>query len=234
MTPADGRLLDRGEGGDRSTIFPALRRQHTVTLVPSSSLRIDQRGARVDASQNLCNAACAPASHLAPAAVSFMRVTRQRRLPHNLASMTNRSHLQATHDDLRASRSSWRGLLFALSALAFLQTPWRSNFRIRTHPICELRAPLELWLAGASNLQHLLSYGLLALLAAPAFRRRPLLTAASFVLALSAVVELEQALFSVGHCRLRDMLPNLLAVGLATAVSGGIRHLRRNIARHPS
>jgi len=30
--------------------------------------------------------------------------------------------------------------------------------------------------------------------------------------ALSAAVELQQAIFTVGHCRLRDLLPNLLAV----------------------
>lgn len=118
-------------------------------------------------------------------------------------------------------------LVLAMSALVLFETPSRSHFTLRAHTVCELAAPVGLWVVGVANPQHLLSYGIFAVLAAFAFRRRPLRSAALLVLAFSAVVELEQAIFTVGHCRLRDMLPNVLAAGLATGVTAGLRHLRR-------
>jgi hypothetical protein len=109
--------------------------------------------------------------------------------------------------------------LLTLSSLALLETPLRSSFTVRARAVCEYRASWAVWASGAANLQHLLSYGILTILAAFTFRQRPLRSAAMFVLGLSAAVELQQAIFTVGHCRLRDMLPNLLAVALATCAS---------------
>jgi hypothetical protein len=124
-------------------------------------------------------------------------------------------------------------LLLALCTLALFATPWRSRFSVRADAVCELRAPLALWASGAANLQHLLTYGILAILAAFVFRRQPLLTAVILVLGVSAVVELQQAIFTAGHCRLRDMLPNLLAVGLGTGVWASMRRWHRTASREP-
>jgi hypothetical protein len=114
-------------------------------------------------------------------------------------------------------------LFVGFGALALAATPWRSGFSLRANAVCELRAPLALWVEGVANAQHLLAYGLLVLLGAAALRR-PLL-ACLLVFALSAMVELEQSVFAVGHCRLRDMLPNLLALGLAGCVMRAFRWL---------
>jgi hypothetical protein len=111
--------------------------------------------------------------------------------------------------------ASW--VFCVLTALTLLATPLRSSFHLRSGFVCEADAPLERWVAGALNWAHLISYGVLMLAGNVAFREHRVAKAGALVFALSAVVELEQAVFTVGHCRVRDLLPNLFAVALVGA-----------------
>ena len=123
-----------------------------------------------------------------------------------------------------------RALLLGLTVLAVLATPWGSHFTFRSRFVCEFEAPVELWLLTAANPKHVISYGLLGMLGSLVFRFRPSATSAIFVVVLSALVELQQAWFADGHCRLRDMLPNVLAVLPAVAVAWWLRRSRRSSA----
>jgi hypothetical protein len=116
---------------------------------------------------------------------------------------------------LRQQLARWAFL--ALIALTLLATPLRSSLHVRAAFVCELGAPMERWLAGVLNWGHFISYSVLVVVGNLAFRGRPLARVGAFVFALSAAVELEQAVFTVGHCRIRDLLPNLLAIVLAGA-----------------
>jgi hypothetical protein len=121
-----------------------------------------------------------------------------------------------------------RWVFLVLVTLTLLATPLRSSFRWRATFYCEGGAPIERWLAGLLNLAHFTAYGVLMLVGAFVFHERPLAKAGALVLALSAVVELEQAVFTVGHCRVRDLLPNLMAISLVGVGYWAIKHVTRS------
>jgi hypothetical protein len=102
----------------------------------------------------------------------------------------------------------------SLIALTLSVTPLRSSFHVRAGVLCEVGAPIQRWLAGILNWGHLVAYGILMVVGSLAFGTRRLGRAGTIVLAVSVAVELEEAVFTVGHCRARDLLPNLLAVSL--------------------
>jgi hypothetical protein len=114
--------------------------------------------------------------------------------------------------------------------LAVLYTPFDSNFRMADKP-CELWTSTEMVQRSVLNARHLVSYGILFLLGALSFRRHSLLKSASLVLVLSAGVELEQSYFVSGHCRARDLLPNLIGVAVAAFIYLGVAAIWRVWAR---
>jgi len=105
-----------------------------------------------------------------------------------------------------------------LATVALSYTPLRSAGRLRGTAVCELSAPLSVWCMGIYNVRHIISYSLLCLAATTCFSKHTLLKAVLLTLAISVVVEMEQAFLNDGHCRVRDMLPNLFAVSLAALV----------------
>jgi hypothetical protein len=107
-----------------------------------------------------------------------------------------------------------RWALVSLSALTLAVTPLRSRFQVRGGFSCEVAAPFERWVAGVLNWGHLVAYGTLLGVGSLAFGTRRLVPIGAFVLAVSVAVELEEAVFTVGHCRVRDLLPNVLAVAV--------------------
>jgi hypothetical protein len=119
-------------------------------------------------------------------------------------------------------------VFLVLLTLTLFATPLRSNFRWRAAFFCEVGAPIERWLVGALNLAHFIAYGVLMLVGAFVFHERPLAKAGALVFALSAVVELEQAVFTVGHCRVRDLLPNLMAISLVIVGCWAITRVTRS------
>lgn len=108
--------------------------------------------------------------------------------------------------------------LFCLAAIfALMVTPYLARFELRSLT-CETRVPEGVWLATLGNFRHLFSYSLLLVFARIAFPEWPLTLLVILVLLVSVGVEVEQSIFDHGHCRLRDMLPNLIAVSIGLAV----------------
>jgi VanZ family protein len=93
---------------------------------------------------------------------------------------------------------------------------------------------LDTLLPSLLNVRHLLAFSVLAALASLSFQRRSALTAWLIVLALSASAsfELEQLFFASGHCRIRDLLPNIMAATLGICIAHGIRVVRQRRAQH--
>lgn len=107
----------------------------------------------------------------------------------------------------------------AVAAFVVLYTPIDAGFVVR-EPFCDFGSSPD-WTGTILNLKHLVFYGLLALLAFLALKGQPIWVPAVIVLAITGFAELEQSVFTSGHCRLRDMVPNILALflgGLAAHV----------------
>jgi hypothetical protein len=111
-------------------------------------------------------------------------------------------------------------LLVALvlaSLAALLATPLASGWSLRAF-LCDLGGSPD-WLATIVNLRHLVSFGILAALAFVVLRGRPVWMPVLLLIAITAAVELEEAIFASGHCRLRNMVPDLIAIGLGWLVA---------------
>src|SRR4051794_30175678 len=106
-------------------------------------------------------------------------------------------------------------LLAALTTAALLATPIAAGFALRPFA-CDL-GPSPDWLATILNVKHLVSFGILSCLAFIVFRGQPLWVPLLFAVAVTGLVEIEQGLFLSGHCRARDMIPDLIAIGLGWA-----------------
>ncbi len=102
--------------------------------------------------------------------------------------------------------------LVTLTVLALVYEPVRSGFTFSDQQ-CDLTANSGNVQSAFFNLRHIISYGLLCLVAAAAFRQYRLLTVAAGVFLFSVFLEIEQSFFSTGHCRLRDLIPNLVGIG---------------------
>jgi VanZ family protein len=128
-------------------------------------------------------------------------------------------------------RALWLRVAFVMSAgLALAVTPFESKFE-RANKTCELRPQLDMLLPSLLNPRHILAFSVLAALASVSLERRPGLTAWLLVLVLSASIEIEQLYFVSGHCRVRDLLPNIVAATLGISVARGIRVLRQRHAQ---
>lgn len=113
-----------------------------------------------------------------------------------------------------------------LAGLSLAVTPFESKFR-RADKTCEVSPQLDMLLPSLLNLRHILAFSVLAALASLSFRRRPALTAWLLIVVLSASIEIEQLYFTNGHCRVRDLLPNVVAATLGVGIAHGIRVVRR-------
>ena len=104
-------------------------------------------------------------------------------------------------------------IAFAVCTLVALgYTPAQSGAVLRNTAACELSAPLELWWLGLNNPRHIVSYSILCVIAATSASTHRLSKAVVSTLVISVLVELEQACLLAGHCRVRDLLPNAVAV----------------------
>ena len=102
-----------------------------------------------------------------------------------------------------------------LVAAALAYEPIRSGFTF-ANQTCDLTANRALIWSAVFNLRHIISYGILFLACAATFRENRIAKAALATFAFSAFIEFEQSFFATGHCRARDLIPNLLGIGLAT------------------
>ena len=117
-------------------------------------------------------------------------------------------------------------MLAGLAAL--LATPVASGWSLRAFA-CDFGGSPD-WLATIVNLRHLVSFGILATLAFLVLQGRPAWMPVVLLIAITAAVEIEEAVFASGHCRLRDMLPDLIAIGLGWLVAWALlRTFRRPV-----
>ena len=121
--------------------------------------------------------------------------------------------------------------LFALLSLAALSfTPISAEFAIRPAFACEIGASSQLWIDSILNVRHLVSFTVLTVVAVWAFGTRNAWLAVGVVLLLTGLVEVEQMIFADGHCRLRNMLPNVIAIGIGVTLALLVARLVRQRA----
>ncbi|WP_114953109.1 hypothetical protein [Sphingosinicella terrae] len=120
-------------------------------------------------------------------------------------------------------------LLVVVTAAALLAPPVATGWQLEPFS-CDLGGSPD-WAATILNRRHLISYGILAALAFRVFRNQSIWTPIIFMVAVTGAVEVEQAIFGSGHCRLRDMVPNLAAITIGWLAALLIARLRRNSDR---
>lgn len=123
------------------------------------------------------------------------------------------------------SRSVLRATFILLSLAVMAATPIAAGFSMRDFT-CDL-GPSPDWAATILNFRHVVSYGILAAIAFLAFADRPVWVPIVVTLMVTAGAELTEAVFASGHCRLRDMIPNVLAVGAGWLLARGIRRVQQ-------
>jgi glycopeptide antibiotics resistance protein len=115
-------------------------------------------------------------------------------------------------------------ILFGLLSLAaLLAAPVAAGGSLRPFA-CDLGSSPD-WLATIVNIRHLVSFGVLATLGFLALRGQPLWLPIAVLVGVTGGVEVTQAIFDSGHCRLRDLIPNLIAIGIGWAVAQVVRRL---------
>ena len=118
--------------------------------------------------------------------------------------------------------ASLRSIFVVLSVAAIAYTPVASEF-VTASKGCEVIPPAGVIVRTLANYKHIISFCILFILASQCFRHGAIWKSAVVVLLLSAVVEAEQAFFLEGHCRVRDLLPNLIAVGFGALIVSSVR-----------
>ena len=115
------------------------------------------------------------------------------------------------------SPGALRGALALVAVAALAITPIQAGFTMRAFT-CDVGLDAAGWIEGIANPRHLIAYAVIAALAVWTLRGRPLWQPVGLAILISLGVELEQAIFMDGHCRLRDMVPNFVAVVMGAAV----------------
>lgn len=120
-------------------------------------------------------------------------------------------------------------VLCAVAALA--ATPIGAGFVLRPFA-CDI-GPSPDWIETVFNLRHLVSFGILSALGFLVFRQSPVWLTIVLLVALTAAVEIEEAIFVSGHCRLRDLIPDVLAICIGWAISIAIARWRAGRSTGP-
>jgi hypothetical protein len=115
-------------------------------------------------------------------------------------------------------------VLLALATIAALAaTPIGAGFAFKIFA-CDF-GPSPDWVATIVNVRHLVSFGVLAALAFLAFRKLPIWVPIGFMIVVTGAVEIEEALFASGHCRIRDMIPDAIAIGIGWVLASVVVRL---------
>lgn len=127
------------------------------------------------------------------------------------------------------SPGALRGTLALVAVAALAITPLQAGLATQSFT-CDLGLNAVDWIEGIANPRHLIAYAIIAALAVLALPGLPLWQRVGIALLISFGVELEQAVFADGHCRLRDMVPNFIAV-IMGGVAGILIHVWANRRR---
>src|SRR5438309_1983620 len=114
-----------------------------------------------------------------------------------------------------------RWAYFTFVALGILFFPARVGFHFHPQPCeCALSVPLALF--SLTNYGHLVRFTIFFLMTIAQMRgvrlRTQLLVATGAVMAMGIYVELAEGFTGEGHCRLRDLVPDLAGAVIGTAL----------------
>ena len=127
---------------------------------------------------------------------------------------------------LKTQLKKWLPLI-VLTFLAMVFEPIRSGFQLESQA-CEWKTELATLKLALLNFRHVISFGILTLVAAATFKQNQTITVAIAVFMFSAFLEFEQSFFSSGHCRLWDLIPNICGIGIAAILIIVVRKLSSN------
>lgn len=121
----------------------------------------------------------------------------------------------------------WAYITFVVLGVLFF--PARAGFHFHPHP-CELALTAPLALYSLTNYGHLVRFAIFFLMTSVQVRDRSLRTqiliSFAAVLAFGIYVELAEGLTGMGHCRLRDLIPDMAGGLLGMIVLLSYRKLR--------
>ncbi len=122
-----------------------------------------------------------------------------------------------------------RWAYFTFVSLGVLFFPARVGFHFQPKPCeCQLSVPLALF--SLTNYKHIVLFTIFFLMTSVQWRDRSsktqFLIASVAVLAMGIYVELAQAITGQGHCRLRDLMPDLAGAVVGAALLVVVRKLR--------
>ncbi|MEN0066537.1 MAG: hypothetical protein AAGA48_30655 [Myxococcota bacterium] len=120
------------------------------------------------------------------------------------------------------ARRITRGLFLAFAGALLLYPVYLSSGMPRVFATCELGSPAMMWLEAAVS-PSIAVYGLLATVGAGMFLRPKMLQSAAVSFAVGFGVEVLEAILNAGACRLRDMLPVVVGIAMATAIHSAMR-----------
>ena len=127
------------------------------------------------------------------------------------------------------SPGALRGALALVVVAALAITPLQAGFTTRSFT-CDVGLNAADWIEGIANPRHLIAYAIISALAVLALPGLPLWQRVGIALLVSLGVEVEQAVFADGHCRMRDMVPNFISV-IAGGCVGVLIHVFANRKR---
>lgn len=127
-----------------------------------------------------------------------------------------------------ASMFKVRFAYIAFVVLGVLWMPARAAFRLAPRG-CETAMSLGLALHSLTNYKHIVLFAVFAVMTLAQFRpddKWRFVKLAVIAVGMTLVVEGEQALLGVGHCRVRDLVPNTAGGLVGTSLVEGLRAAR--------
>ena len=134
-----------------------------------------------------------------------------------------------------ASMFKVRFAYVAFVALGVLWMPARAAFRFAPEH-CETAMSFALAIHSMTNYKHIVLFGMFAIMTLAQFDpddRWRFVKLALIALGMTIAVEGEQALLGVGHCRVRDLVPNAAGTVIGACLIEGIRWVRAHRGRAP-
>jgi hypothetical protein len=125
-----------------------------------------------------------------------------------------------------------RWAYFTFVVLGLLFFPARVGFHFHPQP-CELALNLPLALFSLTNYGHVVLWAIFFVMTAVQLRRygpgRQFLIAAAAAVAMGIGVELAEGITGKGHCRLRDLVPDMAGATLGAVLVLALPKLRKSL-----
>ena len=125
----------------------------------------------------------------------------------------------------------WAYITFVL--LGLLYFPAKAGFRLDPQP-CELTFDIPLAIHSLTNYPHIVLFALFFVMTSAQFRRSSwsaLLWAAIATMTMGVLVEVDEGITNIGHCRSRDLIPDAVGVLVGSVVVLLLNRIRKRT--HP-